>query len=120
MASHGGLADGLVAAARVITGDAGGVQSIVLGDDERPETFAARLRAATLDGPPALVLTDLRGGSPYNVASAMESETFRCISGANLAVLLEAMTTAEPLTDELVERLVRAGRDGIMARPMEG
>ena len=120
VASHGELAAGLVATARLITGGADGVQPLALGEDEAPEAFGARLRAAVDDGRPTLVLTDLRGGSPHNVASAMERDTLRCLSGVNLALLLEAMTGTAPLSDELLERLAAAGRDGIAFRAVEG
>ncbi len=123
MASHGRVADALVSAARMIVGTVGDVHALDLAGDESPESFAARLRTVTRGGDggrdvrPALVLTDLRGGSPHNLASTLLSDDVRVVGGANLAMVLEAVTANEPLTDVLVERVVAAGRDGIVATP---
>lgn len=115
--AHGGLAAALADTARLIVGAASDLVAVDLDADETPEAFAERLRAAMPpDGRAALVLTDLLGGTPHNVAMALRSgAALRLLSGANLPVLLEAITATEPLSDALVERLVDTGRRAVRA-----
>jgi len=117
IASHGPLADGLLAAARMICGEVQGVSTLSLLPEDSPESFAARLRAALAPGRPTLILTDLYGGTPHNVACAVvgrEPSELRCVAGVNLGMLIEAMTATEPLDDALVERLVISSREAIV------
>ncbi|MDH4334819.1 MAG: hypothetical protein OEW24_06110, partial [Chloroflexota bacterium] len=59
--------------------------------------------------------TDLFGGTPQNVAiAATRAHKVRCISGANLGLVIEALTAGDPLDDALVERLVEAARESIV------
>jgi len=76
-----------------------------------------------LDLPPSgedhrrvLVLCDLLGGTPFNVVSAIARRSPRivCLSGMNLGVTVEAALSQGDLTEELVERLLAVGRDGIV------
>ena len=116
VAAHGGLADAMVGTADTIVGGAPGVTALGLDWSESPDAFASRVdETLGAEESPTLLLTDLTGGSPHNVLlGATRRPATRCIGGANLAVLLEAMTSREPLSDELVERLVRLGRDGLV------
>lgn len=115
--AHGGLARALVDAAQLIVGATADIRSVDLAADETPESFGERLRGELPeDGVDALVLADLYGGTPHNVAAALAADgAVRVIAGANLAVLLEAITAAEPLGDALVERLVASGRGALSA-----
>jgi PTS system N-acetylgalactosamine-specific IIA component len=63
-----------------------------------------------------LVLCDLLGGTPFNVASAIARRSPRvvCLSGANLAMAVEAALADGDLDDALVERLLETGRSGIV------
>ncbi len=113
VAAHGELASGLVAGARLICGELHHVQAIGLQPDESPESYAERLAAACGEpGQPLLVLTDLVGGTPHNVAFALVRRRASAflVSGVNLAVLIEAATSMDALDDDAVERLVAAGR----------
>lgn len=65
-----------------------------------------------------LVLVDLFGGSPYNVVALNSNKigniNFRCISGVNLPMLLEAISMRESYDlDELTEHCMEAGSIGI-------
>jgi mannose/fructose-specific phosphotransferase system component IIA len=61
-------------------------------------------------------LCDLLGGTPFNVASAISRRSPRivCLSGTNLPMTVEAALAQGDLDDELVERLLEAGRTGIV------
>ncbi len=114
---HGEFAAGLLAAAEMICGSIPEAAALGLEAGETPDTFAGRLRAAAgHDDRAVLVLADLLGGTPYNTAAAMARRSSRivCISGANLAIAVEAALSEEPLTDDLVERLIEAGQSGIV------
>jgi len=113
VAAHGELASGFVTAARLICGEMDHVRAVGLEPGDSPESFAERLSEACGDPEqPLLILTDLVGGTPHNVAMAVvrrRSSAF-LVSGANLAVLVEAATSMDALDADAVERLVAAGR----------
>lgn len=113
--SHGGLADAMIAAAFIICGKTDGVRAVGLDPADSPESFAERLGDAINDERPTLILTDLYGGTPHNVACATARQrAVRCISGVNLGLLIEAITTSEELDDQLVGRLVPLAREGVV------
>jgi len=68
------------------------------------------------DHRPILVLADLLGGTPFNVASAIARRSPRlvCVAGVNLAMVVEAALSVGALDDALVERLIEVGRSGIV------
>ena len=113
--SHGPIAQALLSGAELIVGTQTDVDAIGFEPGQTPETLAERLDAAIgRDERPVLVLTDLYGGSPNNVASVVCRATgAQCISGVNLGLLIEALMATDDLTDELVQRLVDAARDGL-------
>jgi PTS system mannose-specific IIA component len=116
VAAHGDLADAFVDAARLICGQLADLHAVGLRPNESPESFAERLEAACGPDTPLLLLTDLVGGTPHNVAMAMSRRRTAAflISGVNLAVLVEAATNPDVLDATLVERLVREGRGALM------
>jgi mannose/fructose-specific phosphotransferase system component IIA len=113
VAAHGDLASGFVDAARLIGGQVQELEAVALRPDDTPEAFAERLAAACGEPErPVLILTDLVGGTPHNVALAVihRRPSAVLISGANLAVLIEAAMSVDALDDDTVERLVETGR----------
>ncbi len=116
VAAHGDLAAGLVSAAQLICGQIQDLAAVGLDPTDAPETFAERLAAAAPNAEaPLLLLTDLVGGTPHNVALALARgrPAAVVISGVNLAVLMEAAMTDEALGPPLVGRLVEAGRSAL-------
>lgn len=115
VAAHGDLADAFLAAARLICGELHEIHAVALRPEDSPESFADRLDAACGPDEPLLILTDLVGGTPHNVAlAAIRRRTSAVlISGVNLAVLIEAATTIDALDAALVERLVSGGRGAL-------
>ncbi len=113
VAAHGDLASGFVSAGRLIAGEIEDLQAVGLYPDDTPEAFAERLAAACGDPDrPVLILTDLVGGTPHNVAMAVirRRPSAALISGANLAVLIEAAMSMDALDDDAVSSLVETGR----------
>lgn len=116
VAAHGDLATGLVSAAQLICGQIDDLAAVGLEPTDSPESFGDRLVAAAPDpDAPLLLLADLVGGTPHNVAFALARRrpSAVVISGVNLAVLMEAAMTDEALGPALVERLVEAGRSAL-------
>jgi PTS system mannose-specific IIA component len=80
------------------------------------QTLADALRAkAQLSDAYTLVLTDVFGATPCNVAQKMvDDPRSRLIAGVNLPMLLRAVTyRGEPL-DGLVARAIAGGTQGVM------
>ena len=116
VAGHGDLAAALASAAQLICGRIDDLVAVGLDPTDSPESFAERLTAAAGDADtPLLFLTDLVGGTPHNVSLALvrRRPAAVVISGVNLAVLMEAAMTDEPLGPALVDRLVEAGRSAL-------
>lgn len=116
VAAHGDLADGFVSAASLICGEIAGLHPVGLRPDDSPESFLERLQDACGDpDEPLLILTDLIGGTPHNVALAVvrRRPSAVLISGVNLAVLIEAATSTDALDAPSQERLVELGRTAL-------
>jgi mannose/fructose-specific phosphotransferase system component IIA len=116
MAGHGTLPAALLQSTELIVGPVSDIVAASLGADDTPDAFADTLRAAIgHDGRRVLVLCDLLGGTPFNVASAIAGRSPRivCLAGVNLAIAVEAVMADGHLDDDLIERLLDVGRSGI-------
>jgi mannose/fructose/sorbose-specific phosphotransferase system IIA component len=117
IAGHGSLASALLATTEMICGPLADIVAADLAPGDSPDTYAEALRAAIgKDGRCVLVLSDLLGGTPFNVAStiARRSPRIVCIAGVNLAMAVEAALAHGELDDPLIEQLIEAGRTGIV------
>jgi mannose/fructose-specific phosphotransferase system component IIA len=117
LAGHGELPAALAATAELICGPIPDLARLGLQPGETPDHYAEALRAAVgHDGRRVLVLADLLGGTPYNVAAAIARRSPRvvCLAGANLAMVIEAALSKDGLDDALVERLIELGRQAIV------
>ena len=117
VAGHGTLPAALLATTELICGPVADAAAVGLQPTESPDHYAEGLRAAIgHDGRRVLVLCDLLGGTPFNVASAIARRSPRvvCISGASLAIAVDAALADGDLDDALVERLLEVGRSGIV------
>ena len=115
VAAHGELADAFVSAAQLVCGVLHDLHAVGLRPEDSPESFADRLSAVATGDGPILILTDLVGGTPHNVALtlARRNPAATVISGVNLAVLVEAATSTDALDPATVERLVALGRGAL-------
>ncbi len=76
---------------------------------------AARIAMAQLATPNILVLTDMFGGTPCNVAQKLvDGVHSKLIAGMNLPMLLRTMTYRNESLDALVGRAVAGGIQGVM------
>ena len=96
----------------------------VLAFDVQPDVSAqdslamARQLAARFGRAPLLLLTDVMGATPCNVArQLLGSLPARLVAGVNLPMLLRAVTYQDQPLDELVARAVSGGSQGVMQVP---
>jgi len=80
------------------------------------ETLAvARLAMEKLGGAPILVLADVMGGTPCNVAKQLvDGVHTRLVAGVNVPMLLRAVTYQHEPLDSLVDRALSGGAQGVM------
>ena len=77
----------------------------------------ARQLLETLDqGHGVLVLTDIYGSTPSNIAnSLLDGDRVKVISGINLPMLIRVLNYPRLNLAELTEKAVSGGRDGILS-----
>jgi len=67
-----------------------------------------------------LILTDLHGSTPSNIATALQKEgNVRMICGLNLPMLMKVMNYPDLSLDELAEKAISGGREGIIEHKKE-
>jgi mannose PTS system EIIA component len=109
--THGQLAVELVNAVEAIVGDLRHVQAVSIGwhddvDDARQEIGQAIARVATPAG--TLVLTDMFGGTPSNLAvTFLVPDRVEVVTGVNLPMLLKLATLRQADNLREVARVVR-------------
>ena len=106
--TQGHLADELLAAARRIVGDECPIAALSLDWDDSFETSCGRLHRAVdaldLDRDGLLILTDIYGGTPHNVALTMkEPGRVAVLSGVNLPMVVRLGCRSGP--DRSLEEL---------------
>jgi len=119
--AHAPLAQALRACALHVFPDcAADVQALDVPADESPEHTLAAARA--LIGPPGttvLLLTDVYGATPANVARRLLQEppvgiSMQLITGVNLPMLLRAISYRHEMLPAVVERALVGATQGIM------
>lgn len=117
IATHGQFGEALLASAELILGPIDNAYTAALLPGEDPAGFGTRLQEALQHATgPAIILTDLFGGTPSNVAAAVAARNNHLvISGVNLPLLVEVEASrSEILNDPAVLRAaIDAGKDGI-------
>ena len=118
--THEALGDALIATARHILGRIPltlEAQAIPPGSDVDAALRDAAARVRRLDsGAGVLVLTDVYGASPSNVAQRLPGLglDIRRVSGLNLPMLLRALNYPEQSLAELAQTAANGGRAGIV------
>ncbi len=96
---------------------AAGVAALDVQPDMPPEeTLAqARIVLAQIGTSQTLVLTDIFGATPCNVAQKLvDGVSARLLTGINLPMLLRAVCYREEALDELVARALTGAMQGVM------
>jgi PTS system mannose-specific IIA component len=110
--THGQLAHELVAAAEMIVGEISHIQAVSIGwhDDVNDARREIERRIAEVDhGAGVLILTDMFGGTPSNIAfSFHEPGKVDVVTGVNLPMIIKIATQKD---GETLDSLARGVRD---------
>lgn len=116
--THGHLAGELLAAAEMIIGPISHITSVSIGwhddvDAARDEVQRAINRVT--QGAGVLLLTDMFGGTPTNIASMFLDEgVIEVVTGVNLPMVIKlASSTGEDPLTEIARKICDQGRQGI-------
>jgi PTS system mannose-specific IIA component len=116
--THGHLAGELLAAAEMIIGPISHIAAVSIGwhddvDAARDEVQRAITRVS--QGKGVLLLTDMFGGTPTNIASMfLEDGKIEVITGVNLPMVIKLATyTGQESLSELARKICDQGRQGI-------
>ena len=111
--AHGGLARELLAATEHVVGRQAGAVAISTGPEDDLSAKQAEIDAAVsaVDvGSGVILVTDMFGGTPCNLAIGCMGERVEVIYGANLPMLVKlAKSRARPLS-EAADAAIEAGR----------
>jgi len=115
LVTHGRLADEMVAATEHVVGPQSAVRTVCIGPDddmERRRDDILRAVAEVDDGSGVILLTDMFGGTPSNLAiSIMDKANVEVIAGVNLPMLIKlASVRADSPMAEAVTAAQEAGR----------
>lgn len=116
--THGSFGAELIQSAEIIMGKQSNYEYLCLKHNDSVVALQENIqkRVDILDkGKGVLILTDIFGGSPSNsVALALRGKGYPCLTGANLPMLLEALTFRDSLPlEELAKQCQAAGVEGI-------
>lgn len=117
--THEAMGGALITAARHVLGKLPlplDVIEVEPGSDPDTTLRDATVRARSLDGGDGvLVLTDLYGATPCNVAQRLPGlgVHMHCVSGLNLPMLLRVLNYPEQKLDQLAQTAASGGRGGI-------
>ncbi|WP_168163977.1 PTS sugar transporter subunit IIA [Olsenella sp. HMSC062G07] len=91
--THGHAGEALISSSEMIVGHEEKLSALSLDPGASVESLAKKAsHLLEIVGGPALVLVDVFGGTPANVAMMLsKSHEVRCVSGLNLGMLLEVL-----------------------------
>jgi PTS system ascorbate-specific IIA component len=117
--THGNLGEALLrAAAHTLGRQPERAEHISVAALDAPESLLARGREALArvdDGSGVLVLTDMYGATPANVAAKLLSNgRVEGLSGANLPMLVRALAHRDLALAQVLEKARSGGADGVV------
>lgn len=117
--AHGSLGESLIhCAAHVFGGTPERLQQLgvnVLDDPNRLLPRVRELIGELDDGSGVLILTDIYGATPSNLACRLvEPGRVGCVSGVNLPMLVRALTYRNDPLDAVTEKALSGGHEGIV------
>jgi mannose PTS system EIIA component len=116
--SHGAIGEALLASAAQILGAPAQAAALGVARSDDPEAVLERARAlaARLDtGDGLLVLTDMFGATPCNVASRLLADGHvEGVSGVSLPMLIRVLTGRNGSLPAAVRRALSGGAEGVV------
>lgn len=119
IAAHGDLAKGYLHAAEMIVGKQESVAVVALREGISPNQLREMMKEKIEEvnqGKGVLILADLFGGTPGNIALEFTVDDNICvIAGINLGLVLEStqMRTLELSLSDMADQLVELGKSGV-------
>jgi PTS system ascorbate-specific IIA component len=90
----------------------------VQDDPDQLRAEAVRCAERLDDGGGVLVLTDLFGSTPANIANALKArQQVRVLAGVNLPMLVRVLNYADLELPDLADKALSGGHDGVMNCP---
>jgi len=116
--SHGQVANELVAAAEAVVGDLTHITAVSIGwhdDVEMANEAIKRAIAQVSDGKGVLLLTDMFGGTPTNIAAMFLKENeVEIVTGVNLPMVIKLASVNKEMTlHELAKEVEDQGKEAI-------
>ncbi|WP_268912757.1 PTS sugar transporter subunit IIA [Lentilactobacillus sp. SPB1-3] len=117
--THGHFGAELIKTSEMIFGKQDSTLSVSMQGSDSLETTTAKFNQTISQFPKenqVLLLTDLFGGTPFNVCAQIQANDparFELLSGVNLGMLLEALMGTQGDVHELADHLVDAGKAAI-------
>ena len=114
LVTHGRLAEELIAALEHVVGPQDSIAAICIGPDDDMEQHRQKIIEQTRetdDGDGVVLLTDMFGGTPSNLAiSVMDKVNVEVIAGVNLPMLIKLTSVRDSLP--LVKAVASAQESG--------
>lgn len=116
--THGQLANELLAAAETVVGEIGHVTAVSIGwhdDVEAAQDQVERAIASVSHGAGVLVMTDMFGGTPTNIAAMfLKDGEVEIVTGVNLPMVVKLASNTKDLTlGELAREVEEQGKQSI-------
>ncbi|APX72951.1 PTS sugar transporter subunit IIA [Companilactobacillus allii] len=108
IASHGHLASGIKSSLQILTGMTDQITTIDAYVDEHDYVADIKQYVKEIDGKPAIIFTDLFGGSVNQkvMLEVMEHNNIFVVSGTNLPIVLSVLLDEQELTREHLQELI--------------
>lgn len=118
LASHGDFCLGIKQTVEMIAGSADDLKTISFRPGQSPEDYTEKFSQILEDTSkqPTLILTDLKGGTPFNTAMHLkQSHNLEIVTGVNVPMLLSIITlrTENSSIDELISAALTKENWGI-------
>ncbi|MCG6887512.1 MAG: PTS sugar transporter subunit IIA [Proteobacteria bacterium] len=89
---------------------------IAMSGEPEEQLEEARRYTKRLDqGNGVLILTDLYGSTPSNIACKLRGDKVAVVAGLNLPMLLRVLNYPELELEDLVQKALTGGRDGVLS-----
>lgn len=116
--SHGQLANELVGATEAVVGDLAHIRAVSIGWHDDVEMAKGEIEQAIKEvsqGIGVLLLTDMFGGTPTNIAAMfLDSNDVEIVTGVNLPMVIKlASTTRETTLHDLAKEVESQGKEAI-------
>ncbi|MEG0360405.1 MAG: PTS sugar transporter subunit IIA [Longicatena sp.] len=115
--THGDAGKALLESSEMIIGKSNNLYSVSLEIGMSPESFIEKVKLILdINENETLILTDLFGGTPSNVALILSTlHQVKCVSGLNLAMLIEAImmrnNNVENSLDNFAKKICTIGKE---------